>query len=86
MSDGGMDSLVVSSRQLIYNKMYYLSTARSVEGQLSVSMGGSAQCARSAEGQASVSTGGSAITARSVEGQAPVSMDGGVVRARIVAE
>ena len=24
MSDGGMDSLVVSSRQLIYNKMYYL--------------------------------------------------------------
>ena len=25
MSDGGMDSLVVSSRQLIYNKMYYLS-------------------------------------------------------------
>ena len=23
LSDGGMDSLVVSSRQLIYNKMYY---------------------------------------------------------------
>ena len=50
--------------------------ARSAEGQVSASTGGSAVHARSVEGAASASTGGNAASARSVEGAVSVSMGG----------
>ena len=55
-----------------------------MEGQTSVSTGGSAVSARSVEGQASVSTGGGAVSARSAEGQASVCTGGSVVSASSV--
>ena len=59
-------------------------SARSVEGEASVSTGGYAASARSVEEAASVSTGGGAVSARSVEGKASASITGSAVRARSV--